>query len=115
MEVSHTNTNCCIRFYDVCFIVYVILLSMQNNKMFMCSLYHGIIHRFSSFPTLYYLTCFCNTIENVNTNTETSKYPLISNKTVSTHLYFFLHFNTGYLNLLVSKIQLSGTRKFTLR
>ena len=48
-------------------------------------------------------------------STGISKYPLISKKEFRNILYFYFHFNSFYLKLLISQSKFSGPRKFTLR
>ena len=48
-------------------------------------------------------------------NTDISKYRLISKNIEWTRFLLLINFNSGYLKLLISQSKFSGTRKFTLR
>ena len=60
------------------------------------------------------MRCQCSRYRDFS-NTDISKYPLISKNIVQTELQFYLHFNSCYLKLLLSQSKFSAIRKFTLR
>ena len=71
---------------------------------------------------VYMVDCTCavrNYVQSILdiSNFDISRYHPVGKKVVliETFPYFYFHFNSFYLKLLISQSKFSGTRKFTLR